>query len=91
MTDLEREIRDMIIDVLFLEDVRPEDIDAETRLFEDDGLGLDSIDALEIGVAIQKMYKVKINQEDQNVAAHFRSVRALANFVAMHRQQQTGV
>lgn len=85
MSDLEREIRGLIIKVLFLEEVRPEDIDAETSLFDDDGLGLDSIDALEIGVAIQKAYGVKINKDDPNVGSYFRSVRTLAQFVAEHR------
>lgn len=87
MKELEREIRDLIIRVLSLEEVRPEDLGAETRLFEDSGLGLDSIDGLEIGVAIQRTYGVKINQEDKSIAAHFQCIRTLSNFVAMHRQQ----
>lgn len=85
MSELEREIRDLIVSILFLEDVRSEDFDAETRLFDDDGLGLDSIDALEIGVAVQKTYGVKINKDDPNVGRYFQSVRTLADFVAAHR------
>ncbi len=90
MTEFELEIRDLIIKVLLLEDVQPEDIEADTRLFEEDGLGLDSIDSLEIGVALQKTYGVKINPDEQDVAAHFMTVRALASFVSIHRHPSTG-
>jgi acyl carrier protein len=72
----------MIIDVLNLEDVGPGDIDAEENLFGDSGLALDSIDALEIGVGVQKKYGIKINAEDKSTRAHFQSVRSLAEFVA---------
>ena len=83
--DLEQEIKVMIIDVLNLEDVKPEDIDAQENLFGDDGLALDSIDALEIGVGVQKKYGIKINAEDKSTRAHFQSVRSLAEFVAAQR------
>lgn len=82
MSDLEHEIKLMIIDVLNLEDVSPGDIDAQENLFGDSGLALDSIDALEIGVGVQKKYGIKINAEDKSTRAHFQSVRSLAEFVA---------
>ncbi len=82
MSDLEHDIKLMIIDVLNLEDVGPNDIDAEENLFGDSGLALDSIDALEIGVGVQKKYGIKINAEDKSTRAHFQSVRSLAEFVA---------
>jgi len=85
MSDLEHELKVMIIDVLNLEDVKPEDIDAGEDLFGDAGLGLDSIDALEIGVGVQKKYGIKINAEDKTTRAHFQSVRSLAEFVAASR------
>jgi acyl carrier protein len=81
MSDLEREISALIVSALFLEDIRPEDIDPEEVLFGDEGLALDSIDALELGVAIQKKYGVKIDPEDPNIREHFRCVRNLARFV----------
>ena len=86
MSDLEKEISELIVSALFLEDIRPEDIDPEEVLFGDDGLALDSIDALELGVAIQKKYGVKINPDDPNIREHFRCVRNLARFV----EDQTG-
>ena len=86
MSDLEHEIKVMIIDVLNLEDVTPDDIDAQENLFGDSGLALDSIDALEIGVGVQKKYGIKINAEDKSTRAHFQSVRSLAEFVAAQQQ-----
>ena len=55
MAELELEIKQLIIDTLMLEDIKPEDIDSAEPLFVE-GLGLDSIDALELGVALQKKY-----------------------------------
>ena len=85
MTELEHEIKVMIIEVLNLEDVTPDDIDAAEDLFGDSGLALDSIDALEIGVGVQKKYGIKINAEEKGTRAHFQSVRSLAEFVAAQR------
>ncbi len=59
MTDLLHELKCMVIEVLHLEDVAPEDIGDDTPLFADDGLGLDSIDALELGVALHKKYHLQ--------------------------------
>ena len=80
MLALEAEIKELIISTLSLEDVAPEDIDPEAPLFNE-GLGLDSIDALELGLALQKRYGVALSADSQETRRHFASVRALADFV----------
>jgi len=84
--DLEQEIKELIIDVLQLEDIRPAEIDATAALFGD-GLGLDSIDALELGVALQKRYGVALSANSEETRKHFASVQSLAALIASHRQQ----
>jgi acyl carrier protein len=84
MQQLEQEIKELIISALSLEDMRPEDIDAAAPLFEE-GLGLDSIDALELGLALQKRYGVTLSEDSQEPRRHFASVQALAAFVASTR------
>lgn len=81
MTDLLLELKQLVVASLDLEDIRPEDIGDDTPLFADDGLGLDSIDALELGVALRKQYKLQLDKGDSRVREHFRSVRTLAEFV----------
>lgn len=85
MQQLEQEIKELIVSALALEDVRPEDIDAAAPLFVE-GLGLDSIDALELGLALQKRYGVSLSADAGETRAHFRSVQALARFVAAARK-----
>jgi acyl carrier protein len=85
MSQLEAEIKVLIVSSLMLEGVSPPDIDSEEPLFGDAGLALDSIDALEIGVELQKKYGVKIDPEDERVAEYFRNVRSLAAFVSRMR------
>jgi acyl carrier protein len=85
MNPLEDELREVIVTALQLEDVKPADIDPEEPLFGDSGLALDSIDALEIGVQIQKKYGVKIDPEDEHVSEYFHSVRSLANYISSKR------
>lgn len=80
MQQLEEELKQVIIDVLQLEDVGVQDIDSEAALFGD-GLGLDSIDALELGVALQKQYGITLTADSQETRRHFASVRALAAMV----------
>lgn len=80
-TPFESEIKALIVEVLNLEDIAPADIDPEEALFGTEGLALDSIDALELGVALQKKYGVKIDPEDKDLTLHFKNVRALAAFV----------
>ena len=72
-------LKKMIIDTLRLEDITPEDIENEASLFKD-GLGLDSIDALELVVAIEKIFNIIIEDEDVGKKA-FASVNALAVFI----------
>jgi acyl carrier protein len=81
MSDLLRDLKCLVIEVLNLEQVRPEDIGDDTLLFNDEGLGLDSIDALELGVALQKKYRLHFERGDQRVREHFRSVRTLAELI----------
>jgi acyl carrier protein len=85
MNELELEIKKLIIDALDLEDIAPEDIVTDEPLF-DEGLGLDSIDALELGIALQQTFGVRIDTEDEGTREHFRSVRNLASFVFANRE-----
>lgn len=82
MSDLLRELKCLVVDVLHLEEIRPEEIGDDTLLFADEGLGLDSIDALELGVALQKKYRLKFERGDQRIREHFRSVRTLAELIS---------
>lgn len=81
MQALEQEIKELIIAALSLEDLKPQDIETEAPLFVE-GLGLDSIDALELGVALQKRYGVTLSADAAETRQHFSSVAALARFVA---------
>ncbi|GAB2701732.1 phosphopantetheine-binding protein [Aliiglaciecola sp. 3_MG-2023] len=84
MTALQTELKEMIIECLDLEDVEAEEIDNDDPLFVD-GLGLDSIDALEIGLALQKRYGIKLDSNSEETRAHFANVNALADLVKNHR------
>lgn len=84
MSDLELDIKKLIISSLNLEDYQPEDITSEESLFAD-GLGLDSIDALELGVALQKKYGLELTNVTKTEGKHFYSVATLAKFVAENR------
>jgi acyl carrier protein len=81
MNALLLELRQLIIESLDLEDISPDDIDEDTPLFTDDGLGLDSIDALELGVALRKKYHLQLVKGDSQVREHFRSLRTLAEYI----------
>ena len=74
---LELEVKELIIEVLQLEDITPDDIDSAAPLFVE-GLGLDSIDALELGVALQKKYGISLSADSEDTRRHFASVAALA-------------
>lgn len=87
MSDFELEIKKLVIETLNLEDITPEEIDSEERLFVD-GLGLDSIDALELGVAIQKTYGIKISAKNDDLKEHFASIRSLASFITAGRKER---
>lgn len=84
MSELVEELKNLIIDVLNLEDITPEEIRADEALFGE-GLGLDSIDALELGLALQKKYNISIDAESETTKTHFASVNNLAKFVADSR------
>ena len=77
----ERELAELIVTALNLEGVAPADIEPEAALFKT-GLGLDSIDALELAVEISRRYKVQIKSDDERNREIFRSVRTLAAFIA---------
>ncbi|WP_431855372.1 phosphopantetheine-binding protein [Azospirillum sp.] len=86
MEELERELKILIVDALKLEDIDPGEIDSEEPLFGD-GLGLDSIDALELGVALRKAYGIKIESVTDEVKQHFANVRSLARFIQSQRAE----
>lgn len=85
MSDLETEIKELIISSLMLEDLTVEEIGSDEPLFVE-GLGLDSIDALELGVAIRRKYDITIESVSEETRAHFHSVRSLAAFVEANRK-----
>ncbi len=74
------DIKNLIIESLDLEDIEPNDIDENEPLFVD-GLGLDSIDALELGMALKKKYNLKIDKNDSENKKHFYSVKTIAEFI----------
>ncbi|QDH74010.1 phosphopantetheine-binding protein [Brevundimonas sp. M20] len=84
-TPTEFEMKSAIIEVLNLEDITPDDIGADEDLFGNTGLALDSIDALEIGVALQKKFDIKIDVDDKQLHSHFQTINALIAFVAQQK------
>lgn len=78
------ELKEKIIDVLNLEEMTPDEIDAEAPLFGDAGLGLDSIDALELIVLMEKSYGIKLSNPAEGKAI-FKSVASIADYVSKHR------
>ena len=82
MDNLTTELKALIIETLELEDMRVDDIKDKEPLFEG-GLGLDSIDALELGVALKNKYEVSVKDEDEeDIKKYFYSVQTLADFIA---------
>lgn len=84
--ELEEEIKQIIIDSLELEDVTKDDIDNSEPLFNE-GLGLDSIDALELGMALKKKYNLTLSKDKNENKKYFYSVSTIADFI---RTQQDG-
>ncbi len=80
MSNLNSDIKQLIIDALGLEDISISDIGDHQTLFGE-GLGLDSVDALELGLAIQKTYGIKIDADAKDTRDHFSNVTSLAAFV----------
>jgi len=83
MSDLKTQLKEIIIRAANLEDVTPAEIDDKQPLFVE-GLGLDSIDALELSVALEANYGINI-ADSETAKAAFASIDALAAFVAEHR------
>ncbi len=83
----EDEVKAFIIETLGLEDVKPEDIAGDAPLFGE-GLGLDSIDALELGMAIHTKYGIRIEEGDKSIRQHFRSVAALTRFIDANKNSR---
>lgn len=88
LTAEELALAKILVEALDLEDIAPEEINPEAPLFgfdKPDSLGLDSIDALEISLAISQHYKVQLKADDEKNRAAFANLRSLARFVADHR------
>ncbi len=84
MSEFEREIAAMIIEVLNLEDISVDDIEVEAALFGE-GLSLDSIDALELALAVSQRYGFQIKADDADNKNIFSSLRALAGHIEANR------
>ena len=87
MQSFEDEIKQLVIEALQLEDITPADIDSDAPLFVE-GMGLDSIDALELGVAIQKRYGIILSASSEENRRHFASIRALAGMIENNRKHE---
>jgi acyl carrier protein len=85
LTSTESEVAELIVRALEL-DIRPSEIDPDAALF-DEGLGLDSIDALVISLEISKRYDIQIRAEDEQTHRIFSSLGALSSYVAQHAQK----
>ena len=81
MNALHQELKLFIIETMNLEDITPEEIGDDTPLFSDDGLGLDSIDALELVLGLKKKYGVVIEANDEGSRQHLRSITSLARLI----------
>lgn len=84
MDELKQEIKEVIISSLQLEDIKPENIVDDAPLFNE-GLGLDSIDALELGVALKKKFGIKFATESEDTKKVFASVNSLAEYITSER------
>tara|TARA_Y100001963_G_C6495630_1_gene315449 strand:+ start:191 stop:439 length:249 start_codon:yes stop_codon:yes gene_type:complete len=82
---LKLELKQLIISTLELEDITPDDIVDDAPLFVD-GLGLDSIDALELGQALKKQYNIKPDADSEKNKQHFASLNTLAQYVKQQQQ-----
>lgn len=80
MTNLKQQIKELIVSALEIEDIKPEDIDDSAPLFGE-GLGLDSIDALELGIALKKKFGVSFSADNAANRRHFASVNTLAAYI----------
>lgn len=85
MEELIKKLKLELIEALNLEEVTPDDIDSEAPLFSDEGLGLDSIDALEITLILERNYGIKIENPNQGKEI-FYSIKTLATYISTHQQ-----
>lgn len=85
MEQLIASLKEQIIDTLNLEGLTPDDIDQSAPLFGDDGLGLDSIDALELIVLMEKNYGIKLSDPNQGKEI-FKSIETMAAYIESHRK-----
>ena len=83
---LEKDIKELIIKSLELEDITPADINDEDPLFGD-GLGLDSIDALELGMALKNNYNIKLSSDKDENSEYFYSVKTIADFIRSNNRE----
>jgi len=86
MDELVKQLKEQIIDVLNLEEMTPDDIDDQASLFGEDGIGLDSIDALELIVLLEKEYGIRLANPSEGKAI-FKNVATIANYVSKNRKK----
>ncbi len=86
MKKLDIELKELVISTLNLENIAASDILSDQPLFGE-GLGLDSIDALELGIAIKKKYQLSLNIENSDVKQHFFSIQTLSDFIQKNSQE----
>ncbi|WP_296660970.1 phosphopantetheine-binding protein [Paraburkholderia sp.] len=89
MDTLKLRIKHLLIEILDLHDMAVDDIDDNAPLFSSDGIGLDSVDALEVGIMLRKEFQLTITANDERTRGHFRSINTLAAFVASQQSNQT--
>ncbi len=80
----ELEVAELIVETLNLDDLVPGEIDPQTPLFRD-GIGLDSIDALELSLGIKQKYGIQLKADDENIANIFSSIATLTQYIQAHK------
>ncbi|MBK8168797.1 MAG: acyl carrier protein [Sandaracinaceae bacterium] len=80
MSNLAQQLKELIVEALMLEDVTASEIEDEMPLFRE-GLGLDSIDALELGIAVERKFGIKLSESEDVNREAFRSVKSLASYI----------
>jgi len=84
MEDLKEELKKQLIEQLNLEEISPADIDDDTLLFSDKGLGLDSIDALELIVLLEKYHGIQVTKPEEGKEV-FRSINSMAEYICKRK------
>ena len=84
--ELQEELKTKILKALSLEEIKPEEVDADAPLFGEDGIGLDSIDALELIVLLEKDYGIRI-KDPKDGKEIFKSIHVLADYVEANRKK----